>query len=55
MCHAQGDVGTLIFSEQNFFCSFGHQGCAFNNDPVLGTVVVHLQAQLAARSHGGCV
>jgi hypothetical protein len=49
---AQGDVGALVFSEQDFFVTPGNQGCAFDHDSVLGAVVVHLQAELGAGAHG---
>ena len=42
---AQRDVGRLVFGQQHDFVTHGDLGGAAHHDPVLGTVVVHLQAQ----------
>ncbi len=51
MFDTQGDVGALVFCQQDFFFALGDQGRAFDHDPVLCAVVVHLQAELGARAH----
>jgi hypothetical protein len=49
MSFAKGDVGGLIFGEQQFFVAAGDFGLTANDHPVLGTVVVLLQAEAGTR------
>lgn len=42
---AERDVGGLILGEQQHLVAIGNFGGAADHDPVLGTVVVHLQAE----------
>ncbi len=45
---ANRDVGALVFGQQKHFAAVGHLGRALHHDPVLGAVVVFLQAQAGA-------
>lgn len=38
-------IGGLVFTQKQHLIAIGHLGCAFDNDPVLGAVVVFLQAE----------
>ncbi len=48
MLGAQRDVGALVFGQQDDLLAHRHLGRALDDDPVLGAVVVHLQAQAGA-------
>jgi hypothetical protein len=37
------DIGTLVFSECDDLIAIRNLRCAFNHNPMLGSVVVHLQ------------
>src|SRR5512142_1106384 len=45
---AERDVGALVLAEQELFLTACHFCRAAHDDPVLGAVVVHLQAQAGA-------
>jgi hypothetical protein len=45
---AQRDVGALVLGQQDDLVAVGDLGRAADHDPVLGAVVVHLQAQAGA-------
>lgn len=45
---AQRDVGGLVFAEEEGFSIAGDFGSAAHDDPVLGAVVMHLQAETGA-------
>ena len=45
MHSAKGDVGRLVLGEQDGFVAVGDFGGAFDDDPVLGAVMVHLKAE----------
>ena len=51
MLNPQQDIGALVFCQQNFFPA-SNQRRAFDDDPLLGAVVMHLQANLCAWANG---
>ena len=55
MHHANGDIGGLVFGQQNFLVAIGNQCGAFHHNPVLGTVMVHLQRELGTGLNGNAL
>ena len=49
---AERNVGRLVLAEQELVLAAGHARRAADHDPVLGTVVMHLQAELLAGPDG---
>src|SRR5471032_3503661 len=49
--HAERDIGRFVFAQQKFFFSARDERCAADDDPVLRTVVMHLQRQASTRIH----
>ena len=45
-CDAEGDISRLILRQQEFLLPARHARRAFDDDPVLRAVMVHLQRQL---------
>lgn len=49
VCRSQWDIDGLVFGYQTFLIIDGDLGRAFNHDPMLGTMMVRLQAERRAR------
>lgn len=49
MHFTEGNIGGLVFREQNDFVTICDFSGAFDNHPVLGTVVVFLQTRAGTR------
>lgn len=45
----------MVFREQDLFLTPRDQRGTFDNYPMLGVVMVHLQAELGTRAHGDAV
>ena len=52
MHHANGDIGGLVFSQQNFQNTISDHCGTFNRKPVFGTVMEHLQRELRPQLNG---
>jgi hypothetical protein len=44
------NIGRLVLCQDDFVVTVRNECCAFHDDPVLGTVMMHLQAQPRARA-----